>query len=382
MKLLSEALSISIDSVPVSPNDRFDIAGVYGFGRGLFTREPIRGSETSYPKLHRLHAGDVVLSRLKAFEGAIAVVPEHLNGWFLSPEFPTFAINREIADPGYLQHLFRWPGFWELLRGESRGVGARRERVSAQRVLSIRVPLPDSVEAQQDIAARLDRLHEARHRSVKSTQHAEGLVASLHNSLCQVEAPRACVGKIMKLSRTPVSIEPEKKYSQIGVYSFGKGVIRRKAQPGSTLSKLKYYQVPSGALILSNIQAWEKAIALSDEADAEYVASQRFLPYLPKRDDEVDANYMRYFFLSDAGHPMILKSSPGTTARNRTLGIKAFENLLIPLPSKRDQLHIAAVLDRAYEAVRRMRQRNQEFDALYQAALSKEFEAAQAPAGK
>ncbi|MEV3908657.1 restriction endonuclease subunit S [Streptomyces canus] len=378
MKLLNEALSISIDAVPVSPNDRFDIAGVYGFGRGLFSREPIRGSQTSYPKLHRLHAGNVVLSRLKAFEGAIAVVPEHLDGWFLSPEFPTFAINHDVADPSYLQHLFRWPGFWELLRGESRGVGARRERVSAQRMLSIRVPLPESLNEQHEIAARLDILYEVRNHSVERTEHAEGLVASLHDSLCKVEAPRTRVGSIMELSRTSISIDPEQKYSQIGVYSFGKGIIRREPQLGSTLSKLKYYQIPAGALVLSNIQAWEKAIALSDESDVEYIASQRFLPYVPKKQDEIDTGYMRYYFLSDAGHPLILKSSPGTTARNRTLGIKAFENLTIPLPKKETQLHIASMLDSAYEVLRRMKQRNQELDALYQAALSEAFGASTA----
>ncbi|MFK0147809.1 hypothetical protein ACIQUZ_22295 [Streptomyces griseus] len=378
MKLLNEALSISIDAVSVSPNDRFDIAGVYGFGRGLFTREPIRGSETSYPKLHRLHAGNVVLSRLKAFEGAIAVVPEHLDGWFLSPEFPTFAINHDVADSGYLQHLFRWPGFWELLRGESRGVGARRERVSAQRMLSIRAPLPDSIDEQQEIAARLDLLYGARNYGVERTEYAEGLVASLHNSLCKVDAPHARVGSIMELSRIPVSIDPEQKYSQIGVYSFGKGIIRREPQLGSTLSKLKYYRIPAGALVLSNIQAWEKAIALSDESDVDRVASQRFLPYVPKKQDDIDAGYMRYYFLGEAGHPLILKSSPGTTARNRTLGIKAFENLMIPLPDKRTQLRISSLLDNAYEMICRMKKRNQELDALYQAALSEAFGASTA----
>ncbi|MFT9475832.1 restriction endonuclease subunit S [Streptomyces sp. 11-1-2] len=378
MKLLSEALSISIDAVSVSPNDRFDIAGVYGFGRGMFTREPIRGSETSYPKLHRLHAGSVVLSRLKAFEGAIAVVPERLDGWFLSPEFPTFTINPDVADSAYLQHLFRWPGFWELLRGESRGVGARRERVSAQRMLSIKAPLPDSIDEQQEIAARLDRLYGARNYSVERTEHAEGLVASLHNSLCKVEAPHVRVGSVMELSRVSVSIDPEQEYSQIGVYSFGKGVIRREPQLGSTLSKLKYYRIPADALVLSNIQAWEKAIALSEESDVDRVASQRFLPYVPKKQDDIDMGYMRYYFLSEAGHPLILKSSPGTTARNRTLGIKAFENLIISLPDKNTQLRISSLLDSAYEIIRRMKQRNQELDALYQAALGEVFGAATA----
>ncbi|MBL1084207.1 hypothetical protein JK359_19925 [Streptomyces actinomycinicus] len=375
MRTLGEALRPSIDAVSVSPDEKYDIAGVYGFGRGLFTREPIKGSDTSYPKLHRLHSGNVVLSRLKAFEGAIGLVPPSLDGWFLSPEFPTFSIDYDVAHPGYLQHLFRWPAFWELLRGKSRGVGARRERVGAQHMLSLKVPLPD-VSLQQEICARLDRLHEARGYSVDRTEQAKSSVEGLHDALCRVEATPVRVGSVIELARTPVSIEPNQTYSQIGVYSFGKGLIRREPQLGATLSKLKYYQIPANALVLSNIQAWEKAIALSDDSDTARIASQRFLPYLPVDPQEVDTNYLRYYFLSEAGHPLILKSSPGTTARNRTLGRKAFENLVIPLPDIDRQRHIASLLDCGYEALRRMERRTEQFDALYQAALAEVFDSA------
>lgn len=64
---------------------RIPNCGVYGFGRGLFERGPIDGGETSYKSLNRLHANMFVVSRLKAFEGALTIVPDGFNGWFLSP---------------------------------------------------------------------------------------------------------------------------------------------------------------------------------------------------------------------------------------------------------------------------------------------------------
>ena len=55
-------------------------AGVLGFGRGLFAHGPMRGSETKYAKLRRIHTGQLVMSRLKAFEGAVAVAPSAFDG--------------------------------------------------------------------------------------------------------------------------------------------------------------------------------------------------------------------------------------------------------------------------------------------------------------
>ncbi|MGH9565555.1 MAG: restriction endonuclease subunit S, partial [Candidatus Angelobacter sp.] len=83
---LGEAIGIDIDEVAVFPSSTYEISGVYSFGRGLFSRGVIQGSQTSYTKLNRLHEGNVVLSRLKAFEGAISLVGKEFDGSFLSPE--------------------------------------------------------------------------------------------------------------------------------------------------------------------------------------------------------------------------------------------------------------------------------------------------------
>lgn len=378
MKLLSESLRLSVDAVTVSSNDRFDIAGVYGFGRGLFTREPIRGSDTSYPKLHRLHAGDVVMSRLKAFEGAIAVIPQHLDGWFLSPEFPTFSINRDVAEPAYLKHLFRWPGFWELLRGESKGVGARRERVSAQRVLSIKVPMPD-LDIQQKIAAKLDGLHDAREHCMKETERAASLVKELHDAIFRcIQAPQVAVGTVAELQRRPVTVTSGNQYKQIGVRSFGRGIFHKEAVTADELGAKRVFEIHPGELVLSNVFAWEGAIALSGPTEAGMIGSHRFMTYAPIA-EQADMGYLRYFFLSEDGLSLIQKASPGAAGRNRTLGIKSFEKTPVPLPADvEDQRRTAKQLDQAYQALVGMERRNEDFDALYQAALSEAFGASTA----
>ena len=45
---LRELMSLDLERVTVDPSRRYKLAGVYSFGRGLFAREDMRGSETSY----------------------------------------------------------------------------------------------------------------------------------------------------------------------------------------------------------------------------------------------------------------------------------------------------------------------------------------------
>ena len=82
------------DVVAVDPTAEYPMAGVYSFGRGLFLRGVLPGQETSYKEFYRVHSGDLVLSRVKGWEGAIGVVPEELDGHYVSKEFPVFRASR------------------------------------------------------------------------------------------------------------------------------------------------------------------------------------------------------------------------------------------------------------------------------------------------
>lgn len=159
---------------------------------------------------------------------------------------------------------------------------------------------------------------------------------------------RVRVGDVLSLHRVPVQIDEAETYRQIGLYSWGKGFIHRPSCLGFELSRLRYFQVPAGALVLSNIQAWEAAIAVSTNTEAEFIGSNRFLSYLPRTSD-VDVRYLLHYFLSEPGLHQIRQASPGTQVRNRTLGQQLFERLEIPLPDITEQHRIAARLDRTAE---------------------------------
>ena len=101
----------------------------------------MRGTETAYKSLNRISPGQVVYSRLKAFEGAITVAPYDLGEAYASQEFPTFTCGERLL-PGYFALLTTMPSLWDTLQNLSTGMGGRRERVKPKDFLTIEIPLP------------------------------------------------------------------------------------------------------------------------------------------------------------------------------------------------------------------------------------------------
>lgn len=165
---LAAALDLDLDDFSVDRDAVYERAGVLGFGRGLFAHGPMRGSETKYVKLRHIHEGQLVMSRLKAFEGAVAVATTAFDGAVVSQEFVTFS-PKASTDRDWVDALCRWPAFWEALRATSTGIGARRERVSAEALLSLDIPYPGAasqrrISALQQSRLRVTSLEEERER--------------------------------------------------------------------------------------------------------------------------------------------------------------------------------------------------------------------------
>lgn len=139
---LGDFMALMERRTPVAAARTYPMAGVYSFGRGLFERAALTSEDTAYAHLNQLLEGDFVVSRLKAWEGAVAVVPRELGGHFLSPEFPTYSFDPDIVLPSYWSIVCSRPWLWSLLATTSRGMGGRRERVHKVGILDLRMALP------------------------------------------------------------------------------------------------------------------------------------------------------------------------------------------------------------------------------------------------
>ncbi|WP_256840365.1 restriction endonuclease subunit S [Ornithinimicrobium faecis] len=150
-------MQLDIQKVDVQPGTEYPIVGVLGFGRGLLHREPITVATTRYKQLHTVRPAQLVYSKLKAFEGAITVVPAENDVAYASPEFPTYTAT-ELALPQYVRLITQRPQLWDDLAAQSKGVGGRRERLNPRDLLTVPVIIPPLDEQRRivDLVGALD----------------------------------------------------------------------------------------------------------------------------------------------------------------------------------------------------------------------------------
>jgi len=379
---LGDLLSLCLDVVDIVPTDHYRIAGVYSFGRGLFERGPISGAETSYRTLHRLHAGQLVVSRLKAFEGALAVVPAAMEGWFLSPEFPTFECIEGALEPGFLTHFCRWPEFWSMLAATSKGIGARRERVHAADLLqiSIRIPGPDK---QRSVAERLDRITESTERLVLLDDLSDKLSKALAVSVAarpdlDVAARirkgwrRVALGEVMTPADDVVSVESDKSYPNAGIYSYGRGLFPKPNIEGARTSAKTLNRIHAGQFIYSRLFAFEGAYAFVDSTfDGAFVSNE--FPSLDPDRDQLDARWLATYLRSPERWAELSGFSKGLGVRRQRIPVEALLAYEVWLPPVDQQAEIALRLDQLVEVQQSRTYASTRIRSLVPAALNQAF---------
>lgn len=161
---------------------------------------------------------------------------------------------------------------------------------------------------------------------------------------------RVSLGALCTLQRSPIEIDPVTVYRKAGVRSFGKGMFDYEPAPGFDVGKLRFYELEPDRLVVSNIKAWEGAVAVTSPDESGRIVSNRFLTY---RSGSASLHYLLHWLLSQEGNRALQQASPGSADRNRTLSIKNFEKILVPLPPREEQDRIAAYLDAVAGAVDR-----------------------------
>ena len=160
------------------PGTPYRQIGVRLWGQGAYQRETVDGSETKYPVFYRVQKDDIIVNKIWARNGSVAVVTADLDGSFGSAEFPTYEADRAVLLSGWFAWFTKTPKLWAQCDDLSRGTSGQN-RLRPERFLDVRLPLPPLNE-QQRIVAKLDKV--------------AGLVGSAEGSLRQpsVTLKRCC----------------------------------------------------------------------------------------------------------------------------------------------------------------------------------------------
>ena len=318
----------------VTPDSTYSLLGVRLEGNGVFLRETVSGTQTSATRLNRVKQGDFIYSRLFAWRGAFGLIGPDLDGSFVSNEFPIFAANAERISTSYLRYWFRLPSVWRRVEEDCTGsTPTTRNRYKEQFFLSLDVPLPPLTE-QQAIIARLDALAE-KTREVEAHLDAverddEHLLALRFRDVI-ADAPLRPMAEVAPAIRRTVDIDISQSYREVGARSFGKGLFVKPDFDGAEATWQKPVWIKSGDLVLSNIKAWEGAIAVASEVHDGCIASHRYITCVPDL-TLITAGFLAYYLLSEDGLEKVGFASPGTADRNRTLSLGNLGKIEVPSP--------------------------------------------------
>lgn len=338
---LSEVCTAADRFVPPTAGQIYRQLGVRLWGEGAYEREMIDGANTKYAHFNRIEADDLVVNKIWARNGSVAVATAEQAGTFVSTEFPTFQLDRSRIDPKWMRLITKWPGFWTSCDEKARGTSGKN-RIKPKQFLSIAVPLPPLAE-QQSIVHRLHTL------AGKARQVAEHLDAIESDAAALLRAyvfnpPSEAVKKLpmarlVSLRPPDVAVDQLQQYQFAGVYSFGRGVFASVRKTGSEFAYERLSTVRAGDFTYPKLMAWEGALGIVPAQCDGMVVSPEF-PVFTVNTDSVLPEILDIYFRTPEVWPALAEVSGGTNMRRRRLQPSSFLAYEMPVPSMATQFKI------------------------------------------
>lgn len=370
---LGDVLSASADWIDLDPDTEYRQITVRLWGEGVILRRLVKGSDIAASAQVRVRAGQFILSRIDARNGAFGVVPDDLDGAVVSNDFPVYETKRDKLIPKFLNWMSKTPWFVDLCRRASEG-STNRVRLKEHRFLNCEIPLRPIAE-QKQIVALLDA---SANRVVESEVAAQSMKDELDRTLraafkkITADVSSAKMLEIAPLVRRPIEINPEGNYPELGIRSFGKGAFHKPPLSGIEVGTKRLFQINKGDLLFNIVFAWEGAVAVAAQEDDGRVGSHRFLTCVPDP-SRATPHFLRYFFLTKEGLQELGRASPGGAGRNRTLGLEALGAIEVPIPPLEEQLWFDALQYKAQAAYAKSIEARVEAERVIPAILNKVF---------
>ncbi len=306
------------------------------------------------------------------------MVSEEFGGHFVTDEFPSFECDSSRILPEFLLWRFSEPHMWASLKQKVTGIGGgagnRRIRLKESVLLRETIRLP-TLEEQRHIVGKLEtvtkRLGDARRLREEIRNDAQALLHSVFHRLIQGAEYRP-LAEVAPIVRRPVRVELDGAYPELGVRSFGKGTFHKPFLSAADVGSKKLYHIRPGDLVLSNVFAWEGAIAVAKSEDAGRVGSHRFITCVAQS-DRACAAFLCFYLLTREGMEQVQEASPGGAGRNRTLGLTKLEQIRVPVPGLARQQEFSARQAKVAAISRAHADNQSELDALLPAVLDKAF---------
>ncbi|MBJ7532669.1 restriction endonuclease subunit S [Rhodomicrobium vannielii ATCC 17100] len=153
---LGALLHRSTRMIDVHPDAMYQEIKVRIRGKGVVERRLVKGVEIAADRRFVAQAGQFIISRIDARNGASGIVPPELNGAVVTNDFPLFDVVFSRLDPSFLDWMSKTASFVDLCKRASEGT-TNRVRLSEANFTALEVFLPP-LDEQRRIVARIEEL--------------------------------------------------------------------------------------------------------------------------------------------------------------------------------------------------------------------------------
>jgi hypothetical protein len=330
----------------------------------------------------RIEPGDLVISNVFAWEGAVALASERERGKIGSHRFMTFVASDPRLHLPWASWFFRSEPGLELIRKASPGSAGRNRTLAIERFEALEIPLPP-IDEQRQVAARLDGVVFAVDDLVGRTRRSQELANAFGVSISSREdisdAARAAaewrltrLDEVLTPRRDAVVVSAAESYPNVGIYSFGRGLFRKADIEGAATSARSLNRISSGQFIYSRLFAFEGAYAsVTPDFDGSFVSNE--FPTFDPDPTRLDARWLASYLRSPHHWTALRASSKGLGVRRQRVPVEAVLAYEVWLPPITTQREIVEHLDQIEAVTARRVIADSRINALLPAALNEAF---------
>ena len=368
---LGEALKQRRDFIQIDDLKQYTRPRVKLHAQGIVLRDSVPGAMIKTKKQQVCRAGEFLVAEIDAKVGGFGLVPPELDGAIVSSHYFLFEVDEGKLDRRFLDYFARTRTFRDQVEAQG---STNYAAIRPAEVLDYEIPLPPLPE-QRRVVARIEEVAglvgAAGAISGEALGDQSALLRAAYRQIT-ADAPRRPMRQVAPLVRRPIEIDPDQMYRQVAVRSFGRGAFQRPPFKGSEVTWQRHFLVREGDILVSNIKAWEGAVAVASAENDGSVGSHRYLTCVPVA-GVATARFICFHLLTAEGLHALGEGSPGSADRNRTLSSSALLSISIPVPTFEDQLWFGSIADEV-DCVERLRNEMlTALDALLPAVLDRAF---------
>jgi type I restriction enzyme, S subunit len=389
---LGDVLKRSGETISPQGDASYQEITVRLWGKGVLPRGTVTGTGMVAQRRFVARAGQFILSRIDARNGALGIVPTELDGALVSNDFPLYSVACDQLLPAYLGWLCRTRSFVEKCQLASEGT-TNRVRLQEDRFLRTKLSLPPYCE-QQRIVAMIDTLASEIAKAQMLRQQAEGEANELMGAVERAIWPASTLqgaptleAVTTLLARGRQSEQGESSHYLIKTQHVQQGLyvptklrlaphVAAKVTPEAVVRNGDILIACSAAGCLGRVARYldDGKVASTDTHVA--VARADAVAVLP--------DYLYAYLRGAQGQYQLRSRERGDWKREKIsfrlteLNLSDLKKVPVPIPSRTEQLRIIAELNELHgevESVRRSQASTaQEIDALLPSLLSHTFD--------